>query len=166
MRDLSGKTVLITGASGGLGWHITEALANLGTTLALVAYPGVELEPLRSKVSARGIKALSLAMDLRDPAQRKEVIERVRKDLGKIDILINNAGVEFTAPFHELSDSNVQDILSVNLEAAIFLSKLVLPEMVAAHSGHIVNMSSLAGRAFPAFQEVYAATKAGLVAFT
>ena len=90
-------------------------------------------------------------------------IERVRKDLGPVEVLVNNAGVEFTAPFHELSEGNIQDMLTVNLEAAIFLTRHVLPEMVRAGSGHIVNMSSLAGKASPAYQEVYAATKAGLV---
>lgn len=166
MKDLAGKVVLVTGASGGLGWHITETLAHVGARLALVAYPGAELQALRDKVSRNGVSALSFTYDLRYPVQRKEVLQRVRQELGRIDVLINNAGVEFTAPFHELSDANVRDILSVNLEAAIFLSKHVLPEMVQARSGHIVNMSSLAGRASPAFQEVYAATKAGLVAFT
>jgi short-subunit dehydrogenase len=103
---------------------------------------------------------------LREPAQRREVVDRVRKELGPVDILVNNAGVEFTAPYHELSEENILDVIGVNLTATLVMSRLVLPDMLKRGSGHIVNISSLAGKAGPALQEPYAATKAGLVGFT
>jgi short-subunit dehydrogenase len=74
--------------------------------------------------------------------------------------------VEFTSIYHELSEENIYGMLRVNLEAPMILSKLVLPEMLERKRGHIVNISSLAGKSSPAFQEPYAATKAGLIAFT
>jgi short-subunit dehydrogenase len=83
-----------------------------------------------------------------------------------IDILINNAGVEFTSVYHELSEDNIYETLRVNLEAPMILSRLVLPEMLERKRGFIVNISSLAGKSGPAFQEPYAATKAGLINFT
>jgi hypothetical protein len=165
MKISAGQTVLITGAPGGLGTYITEAFADRGVKLGLVAYPGAELELLRDKLEKRGVKTLALACDLRDRAQQHQVFERVRKELGEIDILVNNAGVEFTSAYHDLSEDQILEILSVNLEAALILTRLVLPDMLRRKSGHVVHISSLAGRAGPGYQEVYSATKAGLIAF-
>ncbi len=145
---------------------MTYALAERGLKLALVAHPGADLEALRKAVEKRGCRAASYATDLRDPAQRRELLQKVRQEFGPIDVLINNAGVEFTAAYHELAEDNIYEILRVNLEAPMILTRLVLPEMLARKHGHIVNISSLAGKSGPAFQESYAATKAGLVAFT
>ncbi|MCX8091252.1 MAG: SDR family oxidoreductase [Verrucomicrobiae bacterium] len=166
MKLLPGQTVLLTGASGGLGTHITHALAERGVKLALVAHPGVDLEKLRQEVAARGVRAVAYQCDLRDAAQRRHLAQQVEADLGPVDVLINNAGVEHTAPYHELSEADIDDVLKVNLEAPMMLTRLVLPGMLARRRGHIVNMSSLAGKSGPAFQEPYAATKAGLIAFT
>ena len=166
MRIVAGQTVLLTGANGGLGVFMARAFADLKTRLALVAYPGAGLDRLRAEVRERGGQALVLVSDLRDPAQRRSVVEQVRKEFGPVDILVNDAGVEFTSAYHELSEETLHDILNVNLEAAMVLTRLVLPEMLQRGQGHIVSISSLAGRSGPAFQEPYAATKAGLVAFT
>ena len=166
MKDLAGKTVLLTGASGGLGTFMAHALADCGATLALVAFPGVELEELRVALEKKGRRAISFAADLREAAQRALAVDRVCRELGGIDVLVNNAGVEFPSVYHELTADNILDVLRVNLEAPMMLTWLVLPEMLRRHSGHIVNISSLAGKSGPGYQEPYAATKAGLVAFT
>lgn len=166
MKISTGQTVLVTGATGGLGVHITRALAERKVKLALVAFPGIELEELQRSVAASGCEAFSLAADLRDPAQRHQLLDEVHRNLGEVDILINNAGVEITSAYHELTEENIRDIIGVNLEAPMVMTKLVLPEMVRRRSGHIINMASLAGKSGPAYQEPYAATKAGLIAFT
>jgi short-subunit dehydrogenase len=162
----AGQTVLVTGASGGLGSYFTMALAEHKVRLALVAYPGVELEIICQRVRQQGGQAAFLAADLRDPAQRRRVLDFVHKEFGEIDILVNNAGVELTSAYDELTEQNIEDILRVNLEAPMVLTRLVLPEMLRRRRGHVVNVSSLAGKAGPACQEPYAASKAGLVAFT
>jgi short-subunit dehydrogenase len=166
MKISRGQTVLLTGASGGLGTFMAHAFAEIGVKLALVAHPGVDLENLRVAVEKRGSRAISYSMDLRNPAVRRELVQLVQKDLGPIDILVNNAGVEFTSLYHELSEQEISDVLNVNLEAPMMLARLVLPQMLDRKNGHIVNISSLAGKSGPAFQEPYAATKAALVAFT
>jgi short-subunit dehydrogenase len=107
-----------------------------------------------------------MAADLRVASQRHEVLQNIKKQLGPIDILINNAGVEFTSAYHDLTEAQICEVIGVNLEAPMILTRLVLPEMLARKQGHIVNMSSLAGKSGPAFQEPYAATKAALVGFT
>ena len=162
----AGQTVLVTGASGGLGTCFTLALARYKVKLALVAYPGTGLEALCQQVKQQGGSAAYLAADLRSPTERHEVVEFVHKEFGEIDVLINNAGVEFTSAYEDLTEQNIEDILRVNLEAPMVLTRLVLPEMLRRGRGHIVNVSSLAGKAGPAYQEPYAASKAGLIAFT
>jgi short-subunit dehydrogenase len=166
MKIQTGQTVLLTGASGGLGTYMARAFAQRGVKLVLVAYPGADLGSVQKEVEKFGARSLALSLDLRDPAQRRAAVDAARKEFGAIDILVNNAGIEFTSPYHELSEENIRSIIGVNLEAAMLMSHLVLPDMLNKRRGHIVNISSLAGKAGPAFQEAYAATKAGLVAFT
>lgn len=145
---------------------MAEALADLGMNLALVAYPGVELEDLRKKIERKGNRVIAFPADLRDQAQRHVAIDKVIAEFGTIDILVNNAGVEFTSAYHDLTEQNIRETIAVNLEAPMILSRLVLPGMLQRKRGHIVNISSLAGRSGPAFQEPYSATKAGLIGFT
>jgi short-subunit dehydrogenase len=166
MKIQPGDTVLLTGASGGLGMFMARGFVDYKVRQVLVAHPGANLAELRKEIEDRGGEAISITCDLRDAAQRKQLIQDVRKQLGPIDILVNNAGVEFTSVYHELSEESIYGTLSVNLEAPMILSRLVLPEMLERKRGHIVNISSLAGKSGPAFQEPYAATKAGLIAFT
>jgi short-subunit dehydrogenase len=166
MKISAGQIVLLTGASGGLGNYLAKAFAEKGAHLMLVAYPGVGLEDLQRTVAKLGVRAVALAADLRDPAQRQLVIDRTLREFGTIDFLVNNAGVELTSPYHELPRQTLLDILNVNLETPMVLTHMVLPELLKKKSGFIVNMSSLAGKCGPAFQEPYAASKAGLVAFT
>ncbi|HEY9175249.1 MAG TPA: SDR family NAD(P)-dependent oxidoreductase [Verrucomicrobiae bacterium] len=166
MKIEPGQTVLLTGASGGLGTVMTRAFAECGFRQALVAFPGIELEDLASAVRDRGTEVLTFASDLQDPEQRRHVVREVQHRFGKIDILVNNAGVEYNSFYHELSEARINEVLNVNLTAAMILSRLVLPGMLERKQGHIISISSLAGKSGPAFQEPYAASKAALVAFT
>jgi short-subunit dehydrogenase len=166
MKIQPGQVVLLTGASGGLGIFIARAFFKLEVKLALVAHPGFGLEAVRREAEQYGARALVLVSDLRDPGQRRQLVQDVRRELGPIDILINNAGVEFTSAYTDLSEEIIREVLAVNLEAPMMVSRFVLPEMLERKRGHIVNMSSLAGKAGPAYQEPYAATKAGLIGFT
>lgn len=166
MKEISGSNVLLTGASGGLGTHICEALARNGANLALVAFPGTGLQELAVAAQKQGVRAAFLAADLRIPAERERVAAWATNEVGPVDVLINNAGVEYTAEYHHLHRNQIQDVLRVNLEAPMLLSHDLLPGMLKRGRGHIVNISSLAGKSGPACQESYAATKAALVGFT
>lgn len=166
MNDLKDQNAILTGASGGLGVFIAEALAREGVNLFLVAYPGDGLAALAESLSRHRVHAVSMALDLRDPGDRKTLVERAQGEFRRIDILVNNAGVEFNGSYHELSEEKITEVLSVNLIAPMLLTHAVLPAMLQRKHGHIVNISSLAGKSGPAFQEPYAATKAALAAFT
>lgn len=166
MRIGQGHTVLITGATGGLGVHITQGFAERGTNLVLVAFPGVELEKLRKQVEQRGCRAMALAEDLRQDSAPARIAEQVTKEWGAVDVLVNNAGVEYTAHYHEQKIETLIEVLKVNLVAPMMLTRHLLPGMLERRRGHVINISSLAGKSGPAYQEPYAATKAGLIAFT
>lgn len=166
MKIDSETTVLLTGANGGLGEPIALELARRKAKIALVAYPGAGLTRVKEAVEALGGKAITIQFDLRARDELPELMATVGRELGPVDLLINNAGVEYTSTFHELGMAAIRDTLLVNLEAPMILSWLVLPGMLERRRGHIVNISSLAGMAKPAFQEPYAASKAGLLGFT
>ncbi len=161
-----GQTVLLTGATGGIGAHIAAEFAARGVNLALLAYPGVGLEEMAATARLKGIRTASYAMDLSKPEASRQAIEAVTAEFGAIDILVNNAGVEYSAFYHELSEDRIQEVLDVNLRAPMLLARQVLPGMLRRGRGHIVNISSLASKAGPAFQECYSATKAALNGFT
>lgn len=166
MRVQAGDTILLTGASGGLGEFIARAFARFQVRLVLVDFPAAGLDAVRHAIQTAGSEAVELSFDLRQPHQRVALVEEVHRRFGRIDVLVNNAGVEFTCPYHQLSEAQVQDVIDVNLTAPMMLARLCLPGMLKRGSGHIVSISSLAGKSGPALQEPYAATKAALVAFT
>lgn len=166
MKQLAGRTAILTGASGGLGSHLVHALASEQINLLLVAYPGVELPRVQAVAAKETVRAEVLVADLRVPAERTRVIESALRHFGQVDLLINNAGVEYSWAYHELTASQIAEVIAVNLEAPMLLSWQLLPHLLERGTGHIVNISSLAGKAGPGFQEPYAATKAGLVGFT
>ena len=166
MKIKKNHTVLLTGASGGLGRVFAREFAKREVNLALVAYPGNELESLRKQLEREGVKALCMSADVSDSEQRKTIIAKTEEEFGQVDILVNNAGVEYTSPLPNLTEKELIQVLRVNLEAPMALSRLVMPGMLERKTGHILNISSLAGKSGPALQEPYAASKAGLVGFT
>lgn len=166
MKNLGGKTALLTGGNGGLGIHMAKALAEEKMNLLVVAYPEFGLEEVRTAVGTVCPQVEVLVADLRLPTECARVVRLAEQLFGSVDVLVNNAGMEFSSLYHELSEAQVRDVLAVNLEAPMLLARRVLAGMVDRKSGHIVNISSLAGKGGTACQEPYAATKAALTAFT
>ncbi len=160
MKNLRERTAILTGANGGLGAYMANALAAQGMNLLLVAFPGVGLEELQAAAMERGVQARVLNADLREPAERVRVVEYARQEFGHVDVLVNNAGVVFSAAYHELTEDQILEVLKVYLEAPLILTRLVLPGMLERRQGHIVNISSLSVKSGPGYQEPYAATNA------
>ncbi len=166
IKSLSGCTAILTGASGGLGSHLVRTLAAEKMNLLLVAYPGIELPKVQAVAALQPVRSEILCADLRLAAERERVIATALDTFGRVDLLVNNAGVEYSAAMHDLSIEQIEEVLAVNLRAPMLLTRLLLPHLLKQGAGHIVNIASLAGKAGPGFQEPYAASKGGLIAFT
>ncbi len=166
MKKIQGSNAIVTGASKGIGVHIAGALAREGVNLAIAARSADALEDVRGELAASGVKAVAIPTDLAEPSQIEVLAQQAKQTLGSVDILVNNAGVEFTAPFEDYPAENIETAVKVNLLAPMLLTQAVLPGMLNRGRGHIVNLSSLAGKTGLPYQTPYAATKAGLVMFT
>jgi short-subunit dehydrogenase len=152
---LSG-TVLVTGATGGIGQAITRALSARGATLILSGRRVDVLEPLATEVGGRAI-----ACDLVD----RQDLERLVGEAGEIDVLVANAALPATGVFGELTQDQIDRMLEINLRAPIALAHAFSAGMVARRSGHIVFISSLAGKVASPASSIYSATKFGLRGF-
>ena len=166
MRDLRGANAILTGGSRGIGPHIARALAREGVNIALAARDEQRLDAVRAEVEQLGVRALSVPTDVRLPEDRARLVDRASSELGPIDLLVNNAGVEPTSEFVRLDPTAIEETISINLTACVLLMRMVLPGMVERHRGHVVNMSSVAGKVAVPYDSVYSATKFALVGIT
>lgn len=164
----AGQTVLLTGASGGLGNYFADALAEYKVKLALVAYPGTGLEALSQRLKQRGVSSAFLAADLRDPAQRLAVLDFVHKEFGEIDLLVNNAGVapEKRVDILEATEESFDRLISINTKGPYFLTQSIARWMVEQKSGQIVTISSVSAYTASVSRGDYCVSKAGLSMMT
>ncbi len=160
MFDLTGKTALITGASGGIGGEIARALHNAGATVGL---SGTRTEPLEALAAELGDRAHVLPCNLSDPEAVAALPKQAADAMGSVDILVNNAGITRDNLFMRMSDDEWQSVIDVNLTATFKLCKGVLRGMMKARWGRIVNISSVVGATGNPGQGNYAAAKAGMV---
>ena len=166
MKDLRGTTTIVTGASRGIGVFIARALAKEGANLSLAARSESELETVRTEIAALGVKAIATKCDVTNADDRARLIERTETELGPVDVLINNAGIETAAHFDTAPPDELVQILEVNLVAAMLLTRSVLPGMLQRKRGHVVNIASGAGKVGVPFAVAYATSKHGLVGLT
>jgi 3-oxoacyl-(acyl-carrier-protein) reductase len=163
MFDLTGKTALVTGASGGIGAEIARALHNRGATLVLSGTRGEALEALRAELGARTHVAIC---NLADPASVEALPKTAEAAAGAIDILVNNAGITRDNLFLRMKDDEWDQVIAVDLTAAFRLSRAVLRGMMKKRWGRIVSVTSVVGATGNPGQGNYAAAKAGLVGMT
>ncbi len=158
--ELNGAHVLVTGASRGIGAALARAYAKEGAKVSLVARNTDAIKALADELNGH-----AFTCDLLDPDQVDELISRVEHEVGPIDVLVNNAGLETSEPFQTVGSETIRDVVRLNLEAPIVLTRNVLPGMLDRGKGHLVYLSSLAGTGgFPGLA-VYAGTKAGVSNF-
>ncbi|HUP99062.1 MAG TPA: SDR family NAD(P)-dependent oxidoreductase [Aeromicrobium sp.] len=166
MKDLKGRTALLTGASGGIGRKIAEALADAGANVVVSGRRKDALADAAQAVTQRGAKAAVIPADLSDFDAIDPLVEAAEAALGPIDILVNNAGVELAAPFTAFTRDELTSLIDVNVTSPMLLTHRVLPGMVERGSGTIVFIASAAGHLPPAYAAHYAASKAALIALT
>ena len=160
MFDLTGKSALITGASGGIGAEIARVLHAAGATVAL---SGTRVEPLEALAAELGARSFVLPCNLGDAEAVEALAKAAIAAMGAVDILVNNAGVTKDNLFMRMSDDEWQTVLDINLTSTFRLCRGVLRGMMKARWGRIVNISSIVGATGNPGQGNYAASKAGMV---
>ncbi len=161
-------SVLVTGASSGIGAATARALARLGCDLVLAARRADRIQSLAAEIRAEaGVRTLGMPTDVTDSAAVEACVQAALDHMGAIDVLINSAGIGHLDWLEDLTtDAGVRSQLETNLLGAILMSRAVLPAMQSARRGHVIQVNSLAGFIAPPMYSVYAATKFGLRGFT
>lgn len=167
MFRLDGKRALVTGGSKGLGKVIATALAEAGADVALASRSLEECRAAAREISSTtGRKAIPIAADVVKESDVQRMVDTAQKDLGPIDILINNAGTNIRGNAHDLSESDWDTVVDVNLKAPFLVSKLLGPQMCKRGWGRVINMGSIMSVVALAGRAPYASAKAGLLNLT
>lgn len=167
MKLLEGKVALITGGSRGIGKALALAFAHQGADIAFsdLAYDDKAKE-LESQLKEKGVKAKGYASDASSFDESEKLIQQVVADLGRLDVLINNAGITRDTLLMRMTEQQWDDVIRINLKSAFNLTKAAQKVMLKQRIGSIINMSSVVGLGGNAGQANYAASKAGMIGFT
>jgi len=170
-RDLNGAVALVTGASSGIGEATARMLAGRGAAVAMAARRTDRLEALGEQIAGSGGTALPVELDVSDRARAEAAIARTVEELGRLDVLVNNAGVMLLGPMLEAPVEEWRQMVEVNLLGLMYMTKAAVPHLLEAAAGDrgvadVVNVSSVAGRIARRGSGVYNATKFGVGAFS
>ena len=167
-KPLTGKVAIVTGSTSGIGLGIARAFAMAGADVALNARKtSPETEKLVAEIKAQsGTKVICVAADMSKPDQVKAAIPEAEKHLGKVDIIVNNAGIQHVEPIETFPDADWESVIGINLSSAFYLTKAALPGMKKRKWGRIINISSAHGLVASAYKSAYVAAKHGLVGLT
>jgi short-subunit dehydrogenase len=164
--EVHGRTALVTGASGGIGGHIARALARAGANVLVAGRREEALSSVVEELRGLGVRADALSAELSDLGQAEELIARAEQAAGGLDILVHNAGIEIASSFTRYTRDELVSMININLTAPLLMTHRALPGMLQRGQGHVVFVSSLAGKSGTAYQEPYSASKAGLIGLT
>ncbi len=164
--DLTGRVAIVTGGNGGIGLGMARGLADAGASIVVAARDAAKSQAAVADLTVRGIRAAAVAVDVTDPASVGRLMEATARDFGRIDILINNAGMNIRKPAHELALNEWQKVIDTNLTSAFICSQAAYPQMKKAGGGKIINIGSMMSIFGASFAPAYAATKGGIVQFT
>ena len=165
-KKLAGRVALVTGASSGIGEATAIALAEEGARVAVLARRAERLEQVVKRIKDMGGEAVAIAADVTNEGQLREAIRRAKDIFGRIDILVNNAGVMLLRKIESVDTEEWRQMLDLNVLAVMLACHEVLPIMKAQGGGHIVNISSVAGRQVKAGYSGYNASKWAVGAFS
>ena len=164
--SLAGQVVVVTGASMGIGYGLAQAVAGAGARVAVVARSKQKLDALVAEIANAGGEAEPFALDVRDVAAIQPVFDSIRAHFGRIDCLVNNAGLGDNHPAEAVTETDWDTMMDVNLKGAFFVAQAAGRIMLEQGSGRIVNMSSQASTVGIRDHAVYCATKGGMDQFT
>ena len=157
--SIKGKVVVITGASSGLGEATARHLSAQGATVVLGARRADRIKSLAEELSGRGGNALAVLTDVTDRKQVKELVDAAARTYGRIDVMINNAGLMQQSPLERLKLDEWDNMIDINIKGVLYGIAAALPHMQRQMSGHIINVSSVAGHKVRPGGTVYSATK-------
>jgi 3-oxoacyl-[acyl-carrier protein] reductase len=166
MESLKGKKALITGGGKGIGRALAIALAQEGVDIALLGRSAGSLEAVVKEISGMGVKVAYATADVSDLSAVNEAVTLLTKESGEPDILINNAGIAAFGNFMDLDPAQWEQIIRVNLLGVYYVTRAVLPGMIARKTGDIINISSTAGQRGAPLTSAYSASKFGLLGLT
>jgi len=164
--DFSGRVALVTGGGRGLGEAISCVLGSSGATVVVADVRTELAECVAKQLGNDHVEAMPIALDVTDEQQSAAAFQQVLNRYGRLDFLINNAGIDVTVPVEELSIADWDRVMAVNLRGPFVMSRLALPIMQQQHAGHIVNITSTAAKRAWANATVYHASKWGLLGFS
>ncbi len=164
---LKGKTVLVTGASRGIGKGIAQTLAKEGANIAFTYVSSVEkANAFEAELNASGIKAKGYQSNAADFSEAEKLVDEIVKEFGSLDVLVNNAGITKDTLLMRMSEQQWDDVLDTNLKSAFAMTKAAMKPMMKAKAGSIINITSIVGITGSAGQANYAASKAGMIGLT
>lgn len=166
MSQLTNQIAVVTGAGRGIGRAIALKFAAEGADIAVVSRTQQNSEKVAAEISALGRRAWAYAVDVADAAAVNAAAEKILADAGKVDLLVNNAGVTRDGLLMRMADADWDTVLDTNLKGAFLVTKAFSRAMIKARTGRIINISSVIGLIGNAGQCNYAASKAGLIGFT
>lgn len=167
LLDLRGKTALVTGAAGGIGRGIARRLAEAGAAVGLHHRGGREgAEATAQEIRKAGGRAVAVQAELTDAASAEAAVQTVTKELGPVDILVNNAARQTHALFEEMALDEWRGMLAANLDGVFIITKIVTAQMIGRGGGAVVNIASIEGLQPAPTHGHYAASKAGLIMYT
>jgi 2-hydroxycyclohexanecarboxyl-CoA dehydrogenase len=159
-------TAVVTGGAAGLGLAITEALAARGVKVAIFDIDAAQIGTHVDRLRNEGAKVAGYEVDVSNRSAVEAAVAQVRADLGPILILVNNAGIEQFGKFDEITDEQWDRVMAVNLRGPFICTQVVLPDMLDAHWGRIVNISSSSAQGGQSRMAAYVSSKAGVIGFT
>lgn len=165
--ELTGQLALVTGAGRGIGEAVSKRLAAMGASVVLAARDSQQLERVQREIEASGGSAQTIQLDLQNEQSVAKLAEDLQTRHGRCDILVNNAAIGFTGkPLHEMAPAEWDQLMATNLRGPYLMIRALVPLMIRAKSGHIVNISSLAGHGPLPNGAAYSASKWGLNGLT
>ena len=163
---VAGRNVIVTGAASGIGLATAQRFAREGANVAVWDLNEEGAQRVATELKALGVKSIASRVDVSNRQQVNAAVERFHAEIGQVSVLVNNAGITLFQPFMEMTEEAWDRVMTINLKSMLVCTQAVLPDMLAAKWGRIINVSSSSAQTGSARMTAYAASKGGVIAFT